>query len=257
MPSHLEAKHRPLPVRRRRFKPVIIKGADEFKKIPVIDYRKQYQELLRQGVHHSHARKIVAQMIATKLRTQAEAGMGAGEFFGPGQAYYNALTAAQNKAIAMQAEIAGIGEEVWDQTMRDNDYRFAAEGWTPVSDYTFKKMMAFWISNVNRLLTTKSYTPPDAVIQDVNKLAVGTEKMIGIVKDLIPAPLAAQAAAERKEVEQKLAAAGPLVSPGDTARKTLVDELTRRTSSLFTFGAIGVAAAAAIAFGLYMAFGRK
>lgn len=221
--------------------------------------RKVFELLRRRGLPHGRALGIVRRAV-TRLGcapARPAAGLGAGELFGPGQAYFNDLTKAQNHAIALQAEIAGIGEDVWNQTMRDNDYRFAAEGWSPVSDYTYQKMMAFWIHQVNRLMTTKSHNPPEADIQDVNRLAVGTEKMIQIVKDLIPAPLAAQAASERKEVEQALSSAGPLKSPGDVARKTLVDELTRRASGLLAFGAIGIAAAAALALGLYLAFGRK
>lgn len=220
----------------------------------------EIRRLIARGIPAGRARAVVVRAFArarAKRPRRNLSGAGMGDVLGPGQAYYNKLTQAQNRSVAIQAEIAGIGKDAWNAAMQGSPSTFTTQGWAPISDYDYDRMMSFWLAQTKRLLTTASKVPLEADINDVNFLAGGTEKMIGLVKGLVPAAVAQAAEADRRDVERQLAEAGPLQSPGDTFRNTIVTDLSEKFSKGINFGIVGAVAAAAIALGLYAAFGRR
>jgi hypothetical protein len=216
------------------------------------------------GVPQSRVGRLV-QRASSRVRSfriprRVSGGMGQGAevFFGSGQATYNAITAAQNRVIALQDEIATIGKEIWDNAIYGSPSVIEDAGWAPVDNFTYDKMMAFWRPQFSRLLVIGGREPSQSDMNEVNNNAVGTDKLIALVKTLVPAAVAAQAAASRKAVEQRLTAAGPLNSPGAVARQTVIDEIEKKLKTGVSTVIIIAAAAAIVAAGAYAyAMGRK
>jgi len=216
------------------------------------------------GVPQSRVGRMV-QRASSRVRTfrvprRFSAGMGAGAevFFGSGQSVYNAITAAQNRVIALQDELATIGKEAWDGAISGAPSVIEDAGWAPFDNFTYDKMMSFWRPQFSRLLVINGKEPSQSNLNEVNANAVGTDKLIALVKTLLPATLAAQAAASRKSVEQRLTAAGPLNSPGDVARQTVIDEVAKKFETGVSTIVMIAAAAAVVAAGAYFyAMGRK
>lgn len=165
------------------------------------------------------------------------------------QSDYNLLNAAQVRCNAIMAEISGIGKDEWDAIMNEE---FEAEGWSPATNYSYDNMMAFWLNNIKSIIVTASKKPTLEAINEVNRLATGTDKLIALVKSHASPAAAAQGAADRAQVEAALSKGG-LKSPGAVGWDTFQKEVVDRAQSLVSSG-IGITTIAAIALGLGAAF---
>jgi hypothetical protein len=170
------------------------------------------------------------------------------------QADYSALSAAQVRANAIMAQISGIGKDEWDAI---KDEEFEAAEWSPADNYSYDNMMAFWLNNMKSLITTAKKPVMVEQINEVNRLATGTEKLIALVMSHASPGAAAQGEADKNATVQALSKS-VMVSPGSVGWDTFQQEVTKRAESLVSSG-IGVTTIAAIAAGLLGAvyiFGR-
>lgn len=170
------------------------------------------------------------------------------------QADYSALSAAQVRANAIMAQISGIGKDEWDAVKNEE---FEAADWSPADNYSYDNMMAFWLNNMKSLITTAKKPVMMEQVAEVNRLAVGTEKLIALVMSRATPAAAAQGEADKNATIQALSKSA-MVSPGDAGWDTFQKEVTKRAESLVSSG-IGVTTIAAIAAGLLGAvyvFGR-
>lgn len=169
-------------------------------------------------------------------------------FFGKPQSFYNALSAAENHAVAIQAEISGIGKDAWDAALQTS--RLAEAGWVPFDTYSYDAMMKFWLENTRRLNVKRTPRPEQADINEVNKLATGTEKLIALIKEMVPAADRAKGEADRVETQKILAGIGPMTSPSDVGKQSLKEDLVKGASGLLGAGLLTTAVAAVIAIAL-------
>jgi hypothetical protein len=186
------------------------------------------------------------------------AGMGQGieVLAGKSQSYYDLLDGVQNRVIGLQAEMAQIGQEAWDNALWSNTGEVASAGYEPIDNYLFSPMMSWWGGNYKKLIITPSVEPTEATINEVNRLAAGTDKLIAFVKTLLPREVADAATAYRKEAIDKVDNY-KLTSPGDVARKVVMDEIKDKLGGGMTTIIIVAIAAAAAAAGAFAFFGRR
>lgn len=177
-------------------------------------------------------------------------------FTGKPQSYYTLLNTVQNRVIGIQAEMAQIGKDAWDNALWSNLSEVSNAGWDPVENYLFDPMMAWWNGNYKKLERSPSVEPEEATINEVNRLAGGTDKLIAFVKGLLPKEVADAATAYRKEAIDKVDNYS-LTSPGDTARKIVIDEINKKIGGGMTQLVIIAAIVAAAAAGAYAFFGRR
>lgn len=177
---------------------------------------------------------------------------------------FNKLNAAQNHAIAIQSEISGIGQDVWDSAIDSYGDAVASAGWSPASDYSFEKMMAFWLAQTKRLLVYGDawveHRPTTEDVSEVENFAQGTDRLIALIRNYIPSDAADAGAADRAETEAALAHSA-LKSPDDAAAAAFKEELLKRANALAsgigTTTILGIAAAVALAIGLGFMGSRK
>ncbi|MGH9389849.1 MAG: hypothetical protein ACRD1Z_09550 [Vicinamibacteria bacterium] len=221
------------------------------------------QVLVQRGVPNAEARKIAIRVFFRMKGASAsglqEHGLGG---IVSSTADFKRLSDVQNRAIAIQSEISGIGKDAWDSEILMQADSIERAGWSPASNFDYDKMMAFWLAQTKRLLVYGGawveHRPSNEDVADVDRLAGGTDRLIALVKSFIPPEAKAKAESDRAETERSLAKV-VLQSPDDVAAATFKEEVLKRANTLFSggIGILTIAAAAALALGLYMAFGRK
>ncbi len=172
------------------------------------------------------------------------------------QADYNLLSKVQVRANAIMAEISGIGKDEWDAIKNEE---FESEGWSPADNYSYDNMMAFWLNNIKSIILTPSKKPTVEQINEVNRLAGGTENLIALVKSHATPAAVQKGEADRAQTTAMLSEGG-YKSPSAVGWDTFQKEVEKKASSLVTSG-IGVTTIAAIAAGLlgaiYFLGGRR
>ena len=157
------------------------------------------------------------------------------------------LNAAQNHAIAVQAEISGIGKDAWDSEILEQADSVERGGWSPADNYTYDKMMAFWLAQTQRLLVYGTAwlekRPSNEDVAEVERFAAGTDKLIALVKGFLPTETRAQAESDRRSAEVALSGS-PMKSPDDEGAAAFKEEVLKRANSLAS-GGLGVVATAA------------
>jgi hypothetical protein len=161
------------------------------------------------------------------------------------KADYDLLSKAQVRANAIMAEISGIGKDEWDAIKNEE---FEAEGWSPADNYSYDNMMRFWLNNVKSIILTPSKKPTTEQINEVNRLAGGTDKLIALVKSHASPAAVRQGEADRNATVQGLSKGG-YKSPEAVGWDTFQKEIENRASSLVSSG-LGLTTIAAIAAGL-------
>jgi hypothetical protein len=161
------------------------------------------------------------------------------------QADYNLLSKAQIRCNTIMAEISGIGKDEWDAIKNEE---FEAAQWSPAENYSYDNMMGFWQNNMKSLILTKSHPVTVEQINEVNRLATGTDGLIALVKSHASPAAVAQGEADKAQTAAMLSKSG-LVSPGSAGWDTFQKEVVDRAASLTSSG-MGIATIAAIAFGL-------
>lgn len=175
---------------------------------------------------------------------------------GKGQSYYDLLDRVQNRAIGIQAEMAQIGEEAWDNALWSNTGEVSSAGWDPIENYLFAPMLAWWKENYKKIARSTSFEPTEAAINEVDRLAAGTDKLLVFVKSLLPKEVADAATAYRKEAIDKVDNY-KLTSATDVAYKVVQDEINKKLDTGMTTIIIVAIAAAAAAAGAFALFGRR
>lgn len=183
-------------------------------------------------------------------------GQGIEVLAGKGQSYYTLLDTVQNRVIGIQAEMSQIGKDAWDNALWSNLGEVSNAGWEPVENYLFDPMMSWWKDNYKKLVRTPTVEPTEATINEVNRLAGGTDKLIAFVKGLLPKEVADAATAYRQEAIDKVDNY-KLTSPGDTARQIVIDEINKKIGGGITQIVLIAAIVAAAAAGAYAFFGRR
>jgi len=167
-------------------------------------------------------------------------------------AEFNLLNKVQNHAIALQAEISGIGAMAWDSAIVENSAAFERAGWKPYEDYFHDKMMTFWLANIKSILVTPGQRPTVAQVNEVERSAGGTEKLIALVKSFIPAAAKVEGEQFRAQTEKGLEKSR-LESPEVAASAAFKEELIAGAKGLLGVGtAITISAIALLLLG-YMA----
>jgi hypothetical protein len=161
------------------------------------------------------------------------------------QADYNRLDQVQKRAILLQSEISGIGKEEWDRAL--DAPAVIAAGWAPKSNYTYDNMMSFWLNNVKSIITTASRPATVEQVNEVDRLAAGSEKLLALVKQNVSSEAAAAAEADRAKAASMMQ--GKMMSPGSEGWKTFQSELEARAKSLVS-GGMGIVTMAVIAAGI-------
>ena len=164
------------------------------------------------------------------------------------QADYNLLSKAQIRCNAIMAEISGIGKDEWDAVKNEE---FEAAQWSPADNYSYDNMMAFWVGNMKSLILTKNHPVTVEQINEVNRLATGTENLIALVKSHASPAAVAQGESDKAQTTAMLAKSA-LVAPGSAAWDTFQQEVTKRAEGLVSTG-IGLTTIAAIGAGLLAA----
>jgi hypothetical protein len=159
------------------------------------------------------------------------------------------LNAAQNHAIAVQAEISSIGKDAWNSEILEQTDTFESAGWSPASDYDYDHMMSFWLAQSKRLLVHGSewleYGPTPADVAEIESFAKGSDRLIQLLKTFLPPSTASQAASDRAAIEAQLSKV-QVKSPSDEASKAFKEELQKRVNNLADSGLKTVATAAGV-----------
>lgn len=161
------------------------------------------------------------------------------------QADYNLLSKAQVRCNTIMAEISGIGKDEWDAIKNEE---FEAAEWSPADNYSYDNMMGFWLNNMKSIIHTAKHPVTVEQINEVNRLATGTDKLIALVKAHASPSAVAQGEADKAQTAAMLSKSA-LVSPGSAGWDTFQKEIEDRASKLTSSG-MGIATIAAIAFGL-------
>lgn len=161
------------------------------------------------------------------------------------QADFNLLSKAQVRVNGIMAEISGIGKDEWDAIKNEE---FESAQWSPADNYSYDNMMGFWLNNMKSLIHTAKHPVTVEQINEVNRLATGTEGLIALVKSHATPAAVAQGEADKASTVAALSKSG-LVSPGSAGWDQFQKDVTDKAASLTSSG-MGIATIAAIAFGL-------
>jgi len=161
------------------------------------------------------------------------------------QADYNLLSKAQVRCNAIMAEISGIGKDEWDAIKL---MHFEAEDWSPADNYGYDNIMGFWLNNMKSIVMTKNHPVTVEQVNEVNRLATGTDKLIALVKSHASPAAVAQGERDKAQTTAMLSKSA-LVSPGSASWETFQKEVSDRASSLVSSG-VGITTMVAIGAGI-------
>lgn len=142
---------------------------------------------------------------------------------------YALLDKVQKRAVFIQSEISGIGKDEWDAAL--NTSSLVAAGWVPKENYSYDAMMSFWLGNIKSIITTDRNPATTEQVNEVDRLAGGTENLIALVKQNVSGAAVAKAEFDRAETEALLSKS-KLLSPGDEGWKEFQTQLEDRAKSL-------------------------